>query len=57
MKLQNVRVEVIEAATAAALQTAVNTFLATPTKREYISVQMQVDNAGPIYVAMVTFTE
>jgi len=57
MKLQNVRVEVIQAATAALLQTGVNAFLATISQREYVQILMQVDQAGPIYVAMVIYTE
>jgi hypothetical protein len=56
MKLQIVRVRVLDAATAALLEAAVNTFLATISQREFVSAHYAVI-AGPVYSAMITYTE
>lgn len=63
MQLQQVRVEVIEDVSAAALQTAVNAFLAAQTDRVFVAIQYQVavsETAAaqqPVHAAMIVYTE
>lgn len=55
MKLRNLRVEVIEAASAAALQTAIETFLADGDERDLVELEFRFD--GDDYVVLILYTE
>ena len=56
MHLNHIVVEVIEAATAAALQDAINAFLVAPGERTFLSMQyMAFDNAH--YSALIVYTK
>lgn len=55
MKLQTVRVEIITEADAPTLMASVNTFLATASLREFISIHYQI--SATEHCAMIVYTE
>ena len=56
MKLQVLKAKVVEAASAAELETAINTFLSAETQREYVGMEYHVWD-GTHYSVVVLYTE
>jgi len=57
VKLNQVLVEVLDASTVAALQTAVNGFLDTIGEATYVDIQYQVAGTPPVYSAMIIYAK
>ena len=57
MKLQVVRIKIVTNATAAGLETDVNTFLSLDSQKEWVSFQYIYDSFGGLYTVMIGYTE
>ena len=57
MKIQVAKVHFISNASLAALETAVNNWMATDTQREFVALQYVYDSFGGVYTVMIAYTE
>lgn len=57
MKMRNIKVEVVEAATAAALQADITTFIASAAERTFVDIQYQLSADATTHAALIIYSE